>query len=179
MGRKFFGKSGASMMEVMIAVVVAAALSAVAAPNWQKAADKKKADRALAALMTISECIKQYKVEYRLTSHPSITYVNLEAAGCFSSKDYPSGFSIPGGAWGASIPNGGAVVVQSTGDTRRVCVSDIGNLDASAPVYFIDGPGPNSGVAGAVVLTEDNCKAGYTGYYRRVGEDQIGKQRGG
>ena len=165
MGKKFFGQSGATMMEIMIALVVAAALAAIASPNWQKAADKKRADRALAALMTISECIKQYKVEYRLTSpYPAITYGNLEYAGCVSRGDYPTGFAFP--ASGVAVPmNGGSLTVSSSDGTRMVCVTDIGNLSASAPVYFLDAPSTSA------------C-ASTSPYYRLISEDQICKQRG-
>jgi len=166
MGKKAFGQSGATMMEVMIALVVAAALAALAGPNWQKAADKKRADRALAALMTISECIKQYKVEYRLSSpYPAITYGNLEYAGCVSRSDYPTGFSFPTSDTQAPM-NGGTLTIASSDGSRMVCVTDVGNLSAAAPVYFLDAPGGSA------------CTAGLPGLYRQVSEDQIGKQRG-
>lgn len=168
MGRKKLGRSGASMMEIMIALVVAAALSAVAAPNWQKAADKKRADRALAALMTISECIKQYKVEYRLGVLNNMKYSNLENYGCINPNDYPQGFQFAA-MRAQSIPNTDpppALVVKSNDNSRMVCVTSVGNLNASAAVYFIDAPGSGT------------CNDTYTGYYRRISEDTIGKQRG-
>ncbi|MBU9888429.1 MAG: prepilin-type N-terminal cleavage/methylation domain-containing protein [Candidatus Omnitrophica bacterium] len=164
MGRKKSGQSGVSMMEIMIALVVAAALSAIAAPNWQKSVDKKRADRALAALMTISECIKQYKVEYRLGTNPNITYGDLEAFGCVSRFDYPPGFNFPAST--SLIPNAGPVAVRSSDGSRWVCVTDIGNLSAPASTFFIDYPDGG------------NCTAAYTGYYRRIREDEIGKQLG-
>ncbi len=152
------------MMEIMIALVVAAALSAVAAPSWQKAADKKRADRALAALMTISECIKQYKVEYRLGGNPSITYGNLESVGCLKISEFPSGFAFP--AAGTTIPAAGeSLAILSTDGTRMVCATRVGELNASVPAYFIDAP------AGS-------CDAASPNIYRKISEDEIGKQRG-
>lgn len=175
MGRKKSGRSGASMMEIMIALVIVAALSAMAIPNLQMAARKKKADRALAALMAISECVKQHKIEYRLDDNPNITFATLRASGCFSSDDLPPDFKF-GDLMADTIPNpaGGPVAVESTDGYRTVCVTEIGNLDASRAVYFIDGPGPNE----PNTLTRANCSSAYTDYYRRISEDQIGKQRG-
>ncbi len=152
------------MMEIMIALVIAAVLSAVAVPGWTTAMKKRAADRALAALMTISECIKQYKIEYRLSSTPvAMKYQHLYNYGCVSPDEYPKHFTFPAAA--DSIPTG-PLTIPSEDGTRMVCVTDIGNLDASAPVYFFDAPGGSS------------CVAGLTGYYRKISEDQIGKQRG-
>lgn len=162
MSKRPFGQFGASMMEIMIALVVAAAVSAVAVPNWQNAVAKKKADRALAALMTISECIKQYKTEYNLSDSGTtpMALATLETYGCINASDIPSNYSFP-----AAYPmNGGAVPVNSTDGTRAVYVTNIGNLSADpSQVFFFDGP-QNLTLNGAQTA----------GYYRKVIEKNVG-----
>lgn len=158
-------RSGASMMEIMMALVVAATLAAVATPNWQKATEKKKADRALAALMTISECIKQYKVEYQLGALPTMTYSNLASYGCLSLDDIPrEAFRFPLAT--DTIAGSGSVIIPSNDNSRMVCVTNIGNLEASTPAYFFDAPYGGS------------CIESLSGYYRKISESEIGKQRG-
>ena len=71
------GKSGFTLVEIMIVVLIIGILLAIAIPNFMKARETSRTNSCIANLKQIDAAIQQYAMDNKLTGTDAVTLANL------------------------------------------------------------------------------------------------------
>lgn len=145
------GNRGVTLLEIIVTFVIIATTAAMAIPNLEKGAAKKRADQAIAALRKISYCVRLYQQEHGWTI-PTIpvganTFEALYSDAAIGNRCYDYVSTVAGYNFSTmmgptkTIPSPNATwalsAINST-DKRAVCIQvihDATNRSRSGTVY--------------------------------------------
>lgn len=123
-------KKAYTMMEILIAVVIAAGIAALALPNFLKSTDKKKADQAIAYLRVIRTAQRMYHARnsnyYNLNCNPCTPaqIKNAFGAEVATSNNYTFSVTTPGDLQTFSA--------TATGSEGTIILKDDGTWDSAS-----------------------------------------------
>ncbi len=128
-------RKGVTLLETILVITIIAIVAGLALPQLQKGADLKRADNAIAAMRTMSYCLRLYLQEHGgvLPSGAQWGYLDTENAngitgnGCFDRNQREQTFSFP--ARSAAIGNSTIISASDTKSSRIVCLAPSGTSD--------------------------------------------------
>ncbi len=125
---------GVTLFEMILVIVLITIGAALAVPNFQSSLSQRKADGAIATLKSISNCIRQYKIEHSETAPPNLQ--TLVDNGCLDPNQYEPGFNY-------SYTQSPTAVTAVTNEgnkygDRTITLSGAGSLDQSTRGIIYD-----------------------------------------